>query len=210
MSTWAKVLVIIGLVLGLLAAPLLYFSDGAKGIIGSAVVFLVLVGLSPLFLIGVWLVHHRRMALASRALDDPELVRGPLGVITHARGSVGRDSLAITRKGVFLDGKTRVALLSYRELKRVAGDREALLRAINEAVARVRAGSLVRGAVAGTTCPYCKDAVAPRESEGTIRCPACESMHHTPCWQEHGGCSVHGCTRVPTADAPSRARTANG
>ncbi len=79
--------------------------------------------------------------------------------------------------------------------------------AVRAAIALVRGGALVRGATAGSTCPYCKDRLQPRESEGVIRCPSCDSLHHTDCWREHGGCSVHGCLRVP-GEVPSRSRVA--
>jgi len=75
--------------------------------------------------------------------------------------------------------------------------------AARAALVLVRAGTLVRGATSTTVCPYCKDQIAPRDSEGSIRCPSCDAVHHTTCWQSHGGCSVHGCGRSPA----ERART---
>jgi hypothetical protein len=76
---------------------------------------------------------------------------------------------------------------------------------VRAAIALARGGTVVRGTSAGSTCPYCKDKIQPRESEGVIRCPSCDSLQHTACWQEHGGCSVHGCLRVP-GEVPSRSR----
>lgn len=151
-------------------------------------------------------VRHRWLLLASEALDAPSLVRGPLGVVTFVRGSLDGEAVSISKKGVALQGEERVLLLGAEALAALAGDREELVATLRGAILAHRAGSLVRGAAAGATCPYCKDAIATREREGVIRCAACESLHHTPCWQEHGGCSVHGCARVPSGDAASRVR----
>ncbi|MBI3722804.1 hypothetical protein HY251_02450 [bacterium] len=46
------------------------------------------------------------------------------------------------------------------------------------------------------TCPYCKEGLARREREGVVRCPSCETTHHTPCWSENGGCTILGCGRA--------------
>lgn len=39
-------------------------------------------------------------------------------------------------------------------------------------------------------CPYCHGAVEDHEGE---RCPDCETLSHTECLEEHGGCSVYAC-----------------
>jgi hypothetical protein len=68
------------------------------------------------------------------------------------------------------------------------------------AIAGTRAFPLARSNAAAT-CPFCHDNLGARESEGTIRCPDCDSLHHTPCWREHGGCAIFGCARSPGPEA---------
>ncbi|MEZ0227864.1 MAG: hypothetical protein ACAI25_04515 [Planctomycetota bacterium] len=156
--------------------------------------------------IAPWLARRRWITEASRALDGAVLVRGAFGVVTHARGVLDGWALVVTRAGVEVEGEKRAVLIPAATVTALAADRDKLRAALVEALVLHRGTALVRGAVAGTTCPYCKDDVVPRESEGTIRCPSCESIHHTPCWQEHGGCSVHGCSRIPSTDAAARVR----
>jgi hypothetical protein len=68
-------------------------------------------------------------------------------------------------------------------------------------------GNLVRGRTHGlATCPYCKDDIKTADPEGVVRCPTCESLHHTPCWREHGGCSVFACRRSPPGREGARNR----
>ncbi len=134
-----------------------------------------------------------RLLRASALLDQPTFVFGPFGSLTHVRGSFEGAWLMISRRGVRLDGAPDV-LLGRRAL---SWDTERFRTALREAIALRRAGSLVRGAAAGATCPYCKDAVAHGQRDGVVRCDKCDSLHHAECWQEHGGCSAHGCARVP-------------
>jgi hypothetical protein len=56
---------------------------------------------------------------------------------------------------------------------------------------------LVSAARGRGVCPFCKDDVKRLESQGTVRCPECESVHHTPCWNENGGCATFQCQRAP-------------
>lgn len=57
---------------------------------------------------------------------------------------------------------------------------------------------------AGTLrCPFCHDGLAGE----TTACGACDSVHHTACWSEHGGCSIFGCA---ASGAPERARARTG
>src|SRR5262249_11929714 len=55
----------------------------------------------------------------------------------------------------------------------------------------------------GATCPICQTARA--EGEASVRCPACEQVHHRECWAEVGGCSTYGCSQAPAPgkEAPS-------
>jgi len=45
------------------------------------------------------------------------------------------------------------------------------------------------------TCPYCKADILKRELEGVVRCTGCETVQHSACWNENGGCSIMGCKR---------------
>jgi hypothetical protein len=60
-----------------------------------------------------------------------------------------------------------------------------------------RAPALALAKASDAACPYCKDEVKKKEAEGTFRCPTCDTLHHTPCWNEHGGCAIFGCERAP-------------
>jgi tetratricopeptide (TPR) repeat protein len=51
--------------------------------------------------------------------------------------------------------------------------------------------------VAGKLCPYCQNRIA-ADSEATI-CPACNTPHHTECWNYNGGCTTFGCREMPGA-----------
>ncbi len=51
--------------------------------------------------------------------------------------------------------------------------------------------------VAGKLCPYCQNRIAV-DSEATI-CPACNTPHHTECWNYNGGCTTFGCREMPGA-----------
>ena len=196
-----QIVVACATLLGVLGAPFLFLRDD-RAMFASALVFLAFLACTPFIIVGARLRTTRRIVDASKALDQAELVRGPFGVVTHARGWLEGVPIIVHRKGVELDGPERKLLLGQKELRVLASDPGRLRSNLSEAIRLHRAGSLVRGAAAGATCPYCKDELAPREREGTIRCPACESVHHTACRQEHGGCSVFGCARVPGEGAP--------
>ncbi len=58
------------------------------------------------------------------------------------------------------------------------------------------------------TCPYCKADISKREAEGVVRCPACETVQHSPCWNENGGCSIMGCKRSGGRERTTPARSA--
>jgi hypothetical protein len=135
---------------------------------------------------------HGQLLAASRVIDEAHSIRGPLGLITHVRGAFEGVQIVLSRKGVEADGELIVAA-SALGIKQF----ESYLR---DGVRNHKACSLVRGAASGTTCPYCKADVATTTTEGTVRCPSCDALHHTGCWQEHGGCSVHGCARVPAGE----------
>jgi hypothetical protein len=49
---------------------------------------------------------------------------------------------------------------------------------------------------ASTICPWCRDEIAARDPSAT-RCSRCSTRHHTDCFKESGGCTVHGCAGGP-------------
>ncbi len=55
-------------------------------------------------------------------------------------------------------------------------------------------------APSGRNCPYCHQELGPLRLEPAVRCPSCDSQHHSECWQEHGGCAVFRCRRAPSPD----------
>jgi hypothetical protein len=142
----------------------------------------------------------------SEVLEGRRFHRGAFGIVTHARGTLGGMPLLVTRRGVILEGGERTVLLSPEEALRLLATPE-LLAATIHGRAGAKEGALVRGPLSRSVCPYCKDSLETRDREAIIRCPSCDSLHHAACWQEHGGCSVHGCLRVP-GEVPSRSRVA--
>lgn len=56
--------------------------------------------------------------------------------------------------------------------------------------------------VSARRCPFCHDAL---DAE-TTSCGACETIHHTACWDENGGCTIFGCAATgPREREPVRA-----
>jgi hypothetical protein len=39
-------------------------------------------------------------------------------------------------------------------------------------------------------CPYCLQAIAPRDPRGVVTCPICKTRHHKDCWDITGMCQV--------------------
>ena len=42
-----------------------------------------------------------------------------------------------------------------------------------------------------TICPYCRSKIG--ESDASVSCRECHTIHHRDCWDETGHCSVFGC-----------------
>jgi TM2 domain-containing membrane protein YozV len=45
------------------------------------------------------------------------------------------------------------------------------------------------------TCPYCRGTFEPEDE--TVSCSGCNAIHHAPCFEENGGCTVFGCSQAP-------------
>ncbi len=43
-------------------------------------------------------------------------------------------------------------------------------------------------------CPFCRDAVA-LDGDDVMACEGCNTVHHTECYAEAGGCTIYGCKR---------------
>jgi hypothetical protein len=43
-------------------------------------------------------------------------------------------------------------------------------------------------------CPFCHGPLRSVRVEASLRCSSCDVQHHVDCWQEHGGCTVLGCS----------------
>jgi hypothetical protein len=43
----------------------------------------------------------------------------------------------------------------------------------------------------GRLCPYCKSDFSSAPTH--VECATCATWHHPTCFEENGGCSVHGC-----------------
>jgi len=48
-------------------------------------------------------------------------------------------------------------------------------------------------------CAICMSPVG--EGDAATKCPACQALYHTDCWQENGGCAIYGCSQAPTIEA---------
>jgi hypothetical protein len=48
-------------------------------------------------------------------------------------------------------------------------------------------------------CPYCRLLIS---NEPAVACDRCNTPHHLECWQELGGCSVEGCSRMVQVKQP--------
>lgn len=57
------------------------------------------------------------------------------------------------------------------------------------------------GEETGKYCPYCRFPL--KERAAVIECGDCQSVHHTECWQDNGGCAVMGCVSAPAAPETS-------
>jgi hypothetical protein len=47
-------------------------------------------------------------------------------------------------------------------------------------------------------CAICQCPTGPGES--LVRCGSCNTIYHADCWDENGGCGVHGCPQVPPTE----------
>jgi len=48
-------------------------------------------------------------------------------------------------------------------------------------------------------CPYCRTNFA--DTDQSVTCDACGTVHHADCYAENGGCTIFGCSKAP-ADEP--------
>ena len=139
------------------------------------------------------LYHHRaaRQALLDllRAQNDP-LVTLRDGWLTLRHTSTDLSLLALS------DGARRLC-----ELARLYERREVPLR-----IAGLARSFVWTGGGAAARCPYCRDDLE-RAGEEPAGCPTCGTLHHRPCWEEGGGCTVFGCPgRAPAPRGPERLR----
>jgi hypothetical protein len=64
----------------------------------------------------------------------------------------------------------------------------------------------VEPADVGRACPYCRFPL--KGNTEAERCDACGALHHADCWQDGGGCAVHGCAQATTTAATPAPATA--
>ena len=53
-------------------------------------------------------------------------------------------------------------------------------------------------------CPFCREELDLEASDNSA-CPECDTVHHGDCFDEHGGCTVLGCSSAPQPEARERA-----
>ena len=56
----------------------------------------------------------------------------------------------------------------------------------------------------GKLCPYCQNRIT--SGSAVTACPACNTPHHSECWNYNGGCTTFGCRYMPGASAHSSAQ----
>jgi len=49
-----------------------------------------------------------------------------------------------------------------------------------------------------STCPICRSAIC--HGESITKCPDCNTIYHSECWAENGGCGIYGCSKVPETE----------
>jgi hypothetical protein len=98
-----------------------------------------------------------------------------------------------------LQGVTGLEILTNKVIVRGGTAHASVLipAAIEIALAPVRIRFSATSAKGEQGCPYCHQPIISVLEAPSVRCPSCESVHHTECWQEHGGCSVFRCRRAP-------------
>lgn len=47
------------------------------------------------------------------------------------------------------------------------------------------------------TCPFCRDSI---DAQQVQLCPGCGAPHHGGCWSQNGGCTVYGCSHMPSEE----------
>ena len=60
---------------------------------------------------------------------------------------------------------------------------------------RIRCKPIVRHE--GRGCPYCHGPLGSQVQTPSVRCLGCDTLQHTECWREHGGCAVFRCPKEP-------------
>ena len=47
------------------------------------------------------------------------------------------------------------------------------------------------------TCLFCRDSI---DAQQVQLCPGCGAPHHGGCWSQNGGCTVYGCSHMPSGE----------
>lgn len=153
-------------------------------------------------------VTATRTATAVR-VDCP----GPLRLDRDALREIARDphsrpayAPAAEAAQQLLFGEVQALEFDRDQLVIVGGDAEitSLVRAAVElAQAPSRLGLQPRTREHARGCPYCHQALDDLVGHPTVRCSGCDSLSHTECWKEHGGCAVFACRKGPRSDEAS-------
>ena len=119
-----------------------------------------------------------------------------------ARGPDSRPAYAAAAEAAqqLLFGEVQALEFERDQLVIVGGSAEVarLVRsAVEVAQAPTRLGLQPRTREHERGCPYCHQALDDLVEHPTVRCSGCDSLSHTECWREHGGCAVFACRKGP-------------
>lgn len=53
--------------------------------------------------------------------------------------------------------------------------------------------AVLRPVRAPSRCPFCHEGLEDTPERARVRCGACDTPHHAPCWEESGRCSAFSC-----------------